>query len=120
MPPVHEPHTVYGIQYNLGPTMIAPLLPPMERRVLEQQTNAVVAHVCANTDCEQGQRHAHDHRGENEVECGDLKHVAVRVWVCVDIFVLSRHAQGLGTTILTVSLLFKLEVELPQRLWPST
>lgn len=53
----------------------------------------------------QGQRHAHDHRGEDEIEGGDLKHVAVRVWVCVDIFVLSGHVQRLGTTILTGSLL---------------
>lgn len=53
----------------------------------------------------QGECHAHNHRGEDEVEGGDLKHVAVRVWVCVDIFVLSGHAQGHGTTILTVSLL---------------
>lgn len=53
----------------------------------------------------QGQRHAHDHRGEDEIEGGDLKHVAVGVWVCVDIFVLSGHVQGLGTTILTGSLL---------------
>lgn len=29
----------------------------------------------------QGQRHAHDHRGVDVVEGGDLKHVAVRVWV---------------------------------------
>lgn len=53
----------------------------------------------------QGQRHAHDHRGEDEIEGGDLKHVAVRVWVCVDIFILSGHVQGRGTTILTRSLL---------------
>lgn len=105
MPPVHELYTVYGIQHHLGPAMIPPLLPPSERRVLEHQTNAVVAHVCANVDCEQGQRHAHDHRCEDEVEGGDLKHVAVRVWVRVDVFVLSGLAQGVGTTILTVSLL---------------
>lgn len=53
----------------------------------------------------QGQRHAHDHGGEDEVEGGDLKHVAVRVWVPVDIFVLSGHAQRVGGTILPVSLL---------------
>lgn len=105
MPPVHELYTVYWVQHHLSPTLIPPLLPPLEWRVLEHQTNTVVSHVCANVDCEQGECHAHNHRGEDEVEGGDLKHVAVRVWVCVDIFVLSGHAQGLGTTILTVSLL---------------
>lgn len=53
----------------------------------------------------QAQRHAHDYWGEDEVEGGDLKHIAVRVWIHVNIFVLSRHTQGLGTTIPTVSLL---------------
>lgn len=47
----------------------------------------------------QGQRHAHDHRGEDEIEGGDLKHVAVRVGVCMDILILSRHVQRIDTTI---------------------
>lgn len=120
MPPVHEPHTLYRIQHHLGPALIPPLLPPLQWRVLEQQANTVVAHVCANVDCEQCQCHAHDYRDEDEVEGGDLKHVAVRVWVHVDIFILSGQMQGLGTTIFIVSLLlYKLEVELPQCLWPS-
>lgn len=99
----------------------------------------------------QAQCHAHDHRGKDVVEGGDLKHVAVRVWVPVDIFVLSGHPQGLGTIIFTVScledtkiivttgitqavsdsvtavdlgeafyLLYKLKIELPQRLRPSS
>lgn len=53
----------------------------------------------------QGQCHSHDHRGKDVVEGGDLKHVAVRVWVPMNIFILSGHPQGLGTTIFTVSLL---------------
>lgn len=106
VPPVHELYTVYRVQHHLDPTLIPPFLPSLERWVLEHQTNAVVTHVCANVDREQGQCHAHYHRGEDEVEGCDLKHVAVRVWVRVDIFILSGHAQGLGTTILTVSLLF--------------
>lgn len=53
----------------------------------------------------QAERHAHNHRGEDEVKCGDLKHVAARIRVCVDIFVLTGQVQGFGTTILTVSLL---------------
>lgn len=48
----------------------------------------------------QGQCHSHDDRGEDEIEGGDLKHVAVRVWVCVDVLILSRHVQRFGTTIL--------------------
>lgn len=52
MPPVHELHTVYRIQHHLGPTLIRSLLPPLERRVLEHEPNAVVAHVCAYIDCE--------------------------------------------------------------------
>lgn len=121
MPPVHEFHTVYGIQHHLSPTLIPFLLPPLQRRVLKQQTDAVVAHVCAYVDCEQRQRHAHDYRSEDEVESGDLKHVAVRVWIHVNIFILSRQTQRLGTSILTVSLLlYKFEVELPQCLWSSS
>lgn len=105
MPPVHELHTVYRIQHHLGPTLICSFLPPLEWRVLEHKPNAVVAHVCAYIYCEQAQRHAHDYWGEDEVEGGDLKHIAIRVRIHVNIFVLSRHTQGLGTTIPTVSLL---------------
>lgn len=54
----------------------------------------------------QGQRHAHDNRGEDEIEGGDLQHVAVRVWVCVDVLILPRHVQTFGTIIL-VSILGK-------------
>lgn len=57
MPPVHELYTVYGIQHHLGPALISPLLPPLQRRVLEHQTDTVVAHVCANVDCELVERH---------------------------------------------------------------
>lgn len=53
----------------------------------------------------QGQCHSHDHRGQDVVEGGDLKHVAVRVWIPMDIFILSGPPQGLGTIILTESLL---------------
>lgn len=53
MPPVHDPHALYGIQQHLGSALIPLLLlPALERRVLEQQANTVVAHVCANIDCE--------------------------------------------------------------------
>lgn len=52
MPPFHDPHTLHRIQQHLGSTMIDSLLPPLERRVLEEQTNPVVAHVCADVDCE--------------------------------------------------------------------
>lgn len=54
----------------------------------------------------QGQRHAHDNRREDEIEGGDLQHVAVRVWICVNILILSRHVQRFGTIIL-VSILTK-------------
>lgn len=56
MPPVHELHTLYRIQYHLGPALIRPLLPSLEWWVLEQQTNTVVAHVRANVDCELWER----------------------------------------------------------------
>lgn len=53
----------------------------------------------------QRQCHPHDHRGKDVVEGGDLKHVAVRVWIPMNIFILSGCPQGLGTIIFTVSLL---------------
>lgn len=53
----------------------------------------------------QGQCHAHDHREVNEVECGDLQYVAIRIRVSVDILILSGQRQGLDTTIPDVSLL---------------
>lgn len=52
MPPLHDPHTLYRIQQHLGSTMIGSFLPSLEWRVLEEQTNPVVAHVCADIDCE--------------------------------------------------------------------
>lgn len=52
MPPFHDPHTLYRIQQHLGSAMIGFLLPSLERRVLEEQTNPVVAHVCADINCE--------------------------------------------------------------------
>lgn len=57
-----------------------------------------------------GQRHAHDNRDEDEIEGGDLQHVAVRVWVCVDILILSRHVQRFGTIILVSILEKKAEI----------
>lgn len=48
----------------------------------------------------QGQRHSHDDWGEDEIEGGDLKHVAVRVWVCMDVLILPRLVQRFLTTIL--------------------
>ena len=56
MPPVHDPHTLYGIQHHQGPALISPLLSPLERWVMEKQTNTVVAHVCADIDCKLQQR----------------------------------------------------------------
>lgn len=52
MPPFHDPHTLYRIQQHLGSAVIRFLLPSLERRVLEEQTNPVVAHICADVDCE--------------------------------------------------------------------
>lgn len=52
MPPFHDPHTLYRIQQHLGSAMIGSLLPPLERRVLEEQTDPVVAHVCADINSE--------------------------------------------------------------------
>lgn len=52
MPPVHDPHTLYRIQQHLGSALIPLLLTPLGWRVLEQQADTVVAHVCANVDCE--------------------------------------------------------------------
>lgn len=52
MPPFHDPHTLYRIQQHLGSAMIGFLLPSLERRVLEEQTNPVVAHVCADINSE--------------------------------------------------------------------
>lgn len=118
VPPVHELHTLYRIQYYLGPTLIPPLLPPVKWWVLEHQSDAVVSHICAYIYCEQSQGHTHDDRGKYEVESCDLKNVAVRVWVCMDIFILNGPPQRLGTAILTTYfLLYKLEVELPQCFW---
>lgn len=67
MPPVHELHAVHRIQKNLRPDLIASLLSPLKRRVLEHQTNTVVAHVSAHVDCEQGKCEAHDYRDEDVV-----------------------------------------------------
>lgn len=52
MPPLHDPHTLYRIQQHLGSAMIGSFPPSLERRVLEEQTNPVVAHVCADVDGE--------------------------------------------------------------------
>lgn len=52
MPPFHDPHTLHRIQQHLSSTMIGFFLPSLERRVLEEQTNSVVAHVCADINCE--------------------------------------------------------------------
>lgn len=52
MPPFHDPHTLHRIQQHLGSAMIGSLLPSLERRVLEEQTDPVVAHVCADINCE--------------------------------------------------------------------
>lgn len=52
MPPFHDPHTLYRIQQHLGSAMIGSLLPSLERRVLEEQTNPVVAHVRADINRE--------------------------------------------------------------------
>lgn len=52
MPPFHDPHTLYRIQQHLGSTVICFFLPSLEWRVLEEQTNPVVAHICADIDCE--------------------------------------------------------------------
>lgn len=54
---------------------------------------------------DRSQCHSHDDRGEDKVEGGDLKHVAVGVWVYVDIFILWGHAQGFDTTISPISML---------------
>ena len=52
MPPVHESHAVYRVQHHLGPPLLPRLPPPLEGRVLEEQANAVVTHVCAHVDGE--------------------------------------------------------------------
>lgn len=52
MPPLHDPHTLDRIQQHLGSAVIGSFPPSMERRVLEEQTNPVVAHVCADVDGE--------------------------------------------------------------------
>lgn len=52
MPPLRDPHTLYRIQQHLGSAMIGSFPPSLERRVLEKQTNPVVAHVCADVDGE--------------------------------------------------------------------
>lgn len=56
MPPVHDPHTLHGIQHHLEPTLIPLLLPALKRRVLKQQADTMVAHVCADVDCKLKQR----------------------------------------------------------------
>lgn len=66
--------------------------------------NDVSKYVTKKTN--QSQCHAHDNGGEDEIEGGDLQHVAARVRVSVDILILSRHVQRFGTIIL-VSILEK-------------
>lgn len=56
MPPVHDPHTLHGIQHHLEATLIPLLLAAQKRRVLKQQADTMVAHVCADVDCELKQR----------------------------------------------------------------
>lgn len=63
MPPVHELHAVHRIQKNLRPDLIASLLSPLKRRVLEHQTNTVVAHVSAHVDCELSAKRENQIRG---------------------------------------------------------
>lgn len=52
MPPLRDPHTLHRIQQHLGSAVIGSFPPSLERRVLEEQTNPVVAHVCADVDSE--------------------------------------------------------------------
>lgn len=80
---------------------------------MHKKTNTVMSndtskYVTKKTN--QGQCHAHDNRGEDEIEGGDLQHVAVRVRVCVDILILSRHVQRFGTIILVSILEKKAEI----------
>lgn len=67
----------------------------------------------------QGQRHSHDDRREDEIEGGDLQHVAVGVWVCVDVLILSRHVQRFGTAILVSVLGDKKEAQQQRDVCPS-
>lgn len=54
---------------------------------------------------DQGECHAHDDRREDEVEGGDTQQVAVRVWVCVDIFILSGQHKIVSMAIFHLGLL---------------
>lgn len=52
MPPVHDPHALHGIQHHLEAAQVPLLLAALQRRVLKQQADAMVAHVRADVDCE--------------------------------------------------------------------
>lgn len=94
VPPVKEPHAVHGVQDHLHTLLTAQFPATMDRGVLEQQSHAMVPHVRAHADGEQGEYHSHDNWNKDEIEGGDLQQTAVLVWVGMDIFVLNRRLQA--------------------------
>lgn len=94
VPPVKEPHAVHRVQDHLYALLTAQLPTAADRDVLEQQSHAMVPHVRAHADGEQGEYHSHDNWDKDEIEGGDLQQAAVLVWVAVDVFVLNRRLQA--------------------------
>lgn len=57
MPPIQEPHAMHRVQHNLHSLVKARFLAVADRGVLEDQTHAMMPHVCAHVDGElQGER----------------------------------------------------------------
>ena len=76
MPPIQQPDAMHGVQHHLHSLVKAWLLAIVNRGVLEDQTHAMMPHICAHIDGEQGKRHTHDYWHEYEVKGGDLQQTA--------------------------------------------
>lgn len=64
---------MHRVQHNLHSLLQARFPAVANRSVLEHQAHAMMPHVCAHVDCEQGKCHTHDYWHEYEVEGGDLQ-----------------------------------------------
>lgn len=64
---------MHRVQHNLHSLVKARFLPIANWGVLENQAHAMMPHVSAHIDGEQGKRHTHDYWHEYEVKGGDLQ-----------------------------------------------
>lgn len=52
MPPIQQPDAMHGVQHHLHSLVKAWLLAIVNRGVLEDQTHAMMPHICAHIDGE--------------------------------------------------------------------